>query len=160
VASEKEFKMLTNTTSKPKPVLWQRLMHLGNQCFEEECFVQAEYYYKEAESYLDSLWFEDPSSVNLLTAWIGVLHNLASLCEQQGQCHIALQYLLTPHHRVIHLTQNKNTSEEVKMIAINALELTFAPILAFTKKHSMCDACTQKLKYFQINLDTYKNILH
>ena len=152
--------MLANIPKEVKPELWQQLLNQGNKCFKDKNLLQAEYYYKEAESHLDYLWSIESTNVNLLMAWICSLHNLASLFEQQGNNQIGLQYLLIPHHRMMKLSQNKETSEDIKLIAINALKLTFTPILLFTKRNPICEDCEQGLKDFQHNLESYDEVVH
>ena len=152
--------MLDNVKLTSEPVLWQRLLNFGNECFNKENWLQAEYYYKEAESHLDYLWSADTTNVNLLMAWICSLHNLASLCEQQGKSHTELKYLLIPHHRMLNLTNSKQASEDLKLIAIKALKLTFTPLLLFTKNNPTCNDFKQTLKTFQKKLESNKEVVH
>ena len=58
--------MLGDIKLNSDPVLWQRLLNFGNENFNKENWLQAEYYYKEAESHLDYLWSADTTNVNLL----------------------------------------------------------------------------------------------
>lgn len=143
-----------------EPVLWQRLLNFGNECFNKENWLQAEYYYKEAESTLDYLWSADTSNINLLMAWICSLHNLAYLFEQQGKSHAELKYLLIPHHRMLNISKSKQASQDLKLIAIKALKLTFTPILLFTQSNPTCDGCKQTMKEFQQNLEESQEVVH
>lgn len=152
--------MLANIHKESEPAMWQKLLNTGNERFKDQDWSQAEHYYKEAESHLDYLWSTDATNVNLLMAWICTLHNLSSLFEQQGNSHIGLHYLLIPHHRMMNLSQSKEASEDIKLIAINALKLTFRPIFLFTKRNPICKDCEQALKDFQHNLESYDEVVH
>jgi len=152
--------MLANTQAVSQPLLWQRLLNFGNECYKEENWLQAEYYYKEAEYHLDYLWSSDTSNSHLLMAWITSLHNLASLSETKGDRHLGLQYLLIPHNRMLNLTKNENAPEDIKLIAINALKLTFTPILSFTKRNPICEGCAEAVNQFKENLESYKRVEH
>ena len=152
--------MLPNITKPSAPFKWQRLLTYGNECYKKQNWIQAEYYYKEAESHLDFLWSADPTNVNLLMAWIASLHNLATLFEQQGDNAIGLQHLLIPHHRLLNLSQSRETSENVKAVVINALKLTFTPILLYTKRHPICDGCQETINEFQRSLITDTEVVH
>jgi hypothetical protein len=152
--------MLPNSTEQSVPFKWQRLLTYGNECYDKKNWMQAEYYYKQAESHLDYLWSADPTNVNLLMAWISSLHNLATLFEQQGNNAIGLQHLLIPHHRLLNLSQNNEAPESVKAIAINALKLTFTPILMYTKRHPICEDCQKIIKDFQHSLEMNEAVVH
>lgn len=152
--------MLSNITQSSVPFKWQRLLNYGNECYKKENWLQAEYYYKEAESELDFLWSADPTNVNLLMAWVASLHNLATLFEQQGDNAVGLQHLLIPHHRLLNISQNDKTSENVKAIVINALKLTFTPILLYTKRHPICESCQEAIDEFELNISSDSEIIH
>jgi len=152
--------MLSSNAEQSVPFQWQRLLTHGNECYEQQNWLQAEYYYKEAESQLDYLWSCDVTNVNLLMAWIASLHNLATLFEQQGNNQAGLHHLLIPHQRMLNLTQSEEASEDIKAIAINALKFTFTPILMYTKRHPICKNCEQTIKDFEKNLSGYEAVVH
>ena len=152
--------MLTNIQHTSEPLLWQRLLNFGNVCYQQKNWLQAEYYFKEAESQLDYLWSLEPTNVNLLMAWICTLHNLSTLFEQQGDKQIGLHYILSAHYRMIQLTQGEKTAEDVKLIAINALKITFPPLLAFSKRNPICEDCEQSIKAFQQQIKLHETVLH
>ena len=152
--------MLMNTSERAKSVQWKRLLTFGNECFEKQNLLQAEYYYKEAESQLDYLWTADPENVQLLMAWICALHNLSTLFELQGNKQIGLEYLLIPHNRMLNLSHSEETSDDLKLIAIKALKITFKPILTFTQKHPICGGCEQVIKEFQNHINSSKEVIH
>ncbi len=139
---------------------WQRLLSDGNECFDNEKWLQAEYFYKEAASYLDILWAADSSNIELLMAWIGSCHNLAVLYEKQGNPHISLEYLLLPHHRMLALSQSSQECEDVKLIALKALKLTFMPVLLFSKKYAICKDCQKGIEAFKSQLDENQATIH
>lgn len=152
--------MLANNNKISEPLLWQRLLKFGNECYSRSDWLQAEYYYKEAESHLGYLWSADASNSQLLMAWITSLHNLASLFETKGDNHLGLQYLLIPHNRMLNLTKSENASEDIKLIAISALKLTFAPILLFTKRNPTCESCAKDVNEFKESLESYQRVAH
>ena len=139
---------------------WQNLLTNGNECFNEQNWLQAEYYYKEAESHLDTLWSANNKDVDLLMAWICAVHNLATLFEVQGNNDVSLQYLLIPHHRMLKLSHNNQSCEDLKLIAMKALKFTFTPLMIFAKKHPMCADCENGLNEFQKRLDAEQSQLH
>jgi len=93
-------------------------------------------------------------------AWICTLHNLSTLFEQQGDKQIGLHYILSAHYRMIQLTQGEKTAEDVKLIAINALKITFPPLLAFSKRNAICENCEQSIKAFQQQIKLHETVLH
>ena len=110
---------------------WQNLLEDGNNCFHDKNWLQAEYCYKEAAFHLDSLWSADTTNVQLLMAWICASHNLATLFEVQQNPELSLQYLLIPHNRMLSISNSNESNEDTKLIAQNALKVTFMPILMF-----------------------------
>lgn len=139
---------------------WQTLLTDGNDCFDNENWLQAEYCYKEAAFHLDTLWSADSKNIQLLMAWICALHNLASLFEAQDNPDLSLQYLLIPHDKMLSISIAPEECEDLKLIAANALKITFSPILMFSKRYPMCPKCTKSLKKFKDNLDQDSSNLH
>lgn len=139
---------------------WQRLLANGNDCFHNKNWLQAEYYYKEAAFYLDMLWEENTKDIKLLTAWICASHNLATLFESQNCPDLSLKYLMIPHNRMLSMTTCHEQCDDMKLIAENALKITFTPILMFSKRHPMCSSCQQSLEEFKQNLDAQQCVTH
>lgn len=139
---------------------WQDLLHQGNDNFHNKQWKQAEYCYKEAASHLDSLWSANRKNVELLMAWICAIHNLSSLFEVQDKAELSLQYLKIPHERMLSIYQCNKYCEDTKLIAQNALKITFMPILMFSKRHPVCDTCTQSLAAFQSEIALNQQIIH
>ncbi len=139
---------------------WQNLLDDGNESFHKRNWRQAEYCYKEATSHLDTLWSANTKNVPLLMAWICAYHNLSTLFEVQDNPDLALQYLLIPHNRVLSICHSDDICDETKLIAENALKVTFMPILMFSKRHPMCDSCQQSLLEFKNNLEANQEIIH
>lgn len=139
---------------------WQNLLNDGNECFHKRNWQQAEYCYKEAAFHLDSLWSADTKNVQLLMAWVCASHNLATLFEVQENPDLSLQYLLIAHNRMLSIYHSDECCEDTKLIAQNALKITFMPILMFSKRHPMCDSCEQSLAEFKKNLELNQQIIH
>ncbi|MGJ8693330.1 MAG: hypothetical protein ACSHW0_12710 [Thalassotalea sp.] len=133
---------------------WQTWLLTGNECYQKAQWLNAEYYYLAAEKQLYTLWQEQKNSVELLMAWICANHNLAAVYEQQDDRHVSLQYLLSPHKRMLKLSQNINSStndnndEALTLMAIKALSITYPPIVAYRKKYTLCQDCYQALNDF------------
>ncbi len=139
---------------------WQNLLNDGNNCFHEKNWIEAEYCYKEAAFHLDSLWSADIKNVQLLMAWVCVSHNLATLFEAQNNPELSLQYLLIPHNRMLSLCHSHDSCDDTKLIAPNALKLTFMPILMFSKRHPVCDKCTKSIAEFKENIALNQQVVH
>ncbi|MBL4899879.1 MAG: DUF2753 family protein [Colwellia sp.] len=139
---------------------WQSLLTNGNDCFHNKNWLQAEYYYKEAAFHLETLWSSNTKDIELLMAWICSSHNLATLFESQNNPDLSLKYLLIPHKRMLSMTTSDEQCEDMKLIASNALKVTFMPILMFSKRHPMCPSCQQSLAEFKQNLDAQQCDLH
>jgi len=139
---------------------WQNLLDDGNDNFHKKNWRQAEYCYKEAAFHLDALWSADLENVQLLMAWVCAYHNLASLFEVQQNPSLSLQYLLIPHHKMLSIFHSDDNSEDTKLIAQNALRVTFMPIMMFSKRHPMCDTCQKSLIEFKENLKLNQQVVH
>jgi len=139
---------------------WQTLLDDGNHSFHKRHWLQAEYCYKEAAFHLDALWSADPKNVQLLMAWICATHNLATLFEVQDNPDLSLQYLLIPHNRMLAICHAEEGCEDSKLIAQNALKVTFMPILMFSKRHPMCNSCEESLAEFKHKIESTQKIIH
>jgi len=139
---------------------WRNLLIDGNDCFHHQKWRQAEYCYKEASFQLDLLWSADTCDVQLLMSWICASHNLATLFEVQGNPELSLQYLLIPHNRMLTICNSDDTCEDTKLIAHNALKVTFMPILMFSKRYPMCDNCLETLSEFKTDLESTQLVIH
>ncbi|MGL1956043.1 MAG: hypothetical protein OCD00_01830 [Colwellia sp.] len=141
-------------------VQWQNLLDDGNDCFHKKNWRQAEYLYKEAAFHLDYLWSANTKNVQFLMAWICVSHNLSTLFEVQNNPELSLQHLLIPHHRLLSICDSDESCEDTKLIAQNALKVTFMPILLFSKRHPMCDTCQKSLAAFKKSLESNQQVIH
>ena len=140
--------------------VWQGLLKSGNVSYDNEQWLQAEDYYQEALSHLDSLWSQDYENIQLLLGWISGFHNLSVLYEVQGKSQTALHYLMVPHQRMVELSQESGFSEELQLIAMHALKITLMPLLAFSKKYPTCDACMASLPQIEDLIQTSQPIMH
>ena len=139
---------------------WQDLLRYGKACFDNKDWLQAEYYFKQAESDLDQLWSQNSKNIELLMAWICSSHNLATLFEEQGNIEVSLQYLLLPHQRLLMLSENQQCCEDVQLIAIWALKLTLPPLITFAEKYPMCQECQRKFTSLEQRLAHNQPLLH
>ncbi|PCI58135.1 MAG: hypothetical protein COB45_00720 [Gammaproteobacteria bacterium] len=139
---------------------WQSLLADGNDCFHKKDWSQAEYYYKDAAFCLELLCATNTKDIQLLMGWICALHNLATLFEVQNNPDLSLKYLLIPHNRMLSITASNEQCEDMKLIASNALKITFMPILMFSKRHPICPSCQQSLEEFKQNLEAQQCDIH
>ena len=123
---------------------WQSLLKLGNQSFHEKHWQQAEFFYSEAYDLLAIAYRNDPLSSDLLMAWICSCHNLATLYENLGNISLSWRFLIVPHDYMHEVIQAKGPSDDAKLIATKAMSLILPPILAFTKKHPVCNECIEQ----------------
>lgn len=139
---------------------WQKLIANGNDYFHKRNWLQAEYNYKEASFHLDYLWASNSKNVELLMAWISVFHNLATLFEVQDNPELSLEYLLIPHNRMLTISNSDEQCEDMKLIATNALKVTFMPVLMFSKRHPICSGCQQSLEKFKQSIEAQQCSIH
>ncbi|WDE10299.1 DUF2753 family protein [Thalassomonas haliotis] len=139
---------------------WQDLLGNGNRCFDNKDYLQAEYYYQQAQSCLDELWTRDGKNSTLLTAWIRASHQLASLFEYQGNAQLALAYLQLPHQRVLTISQDQAYDEDMRLIALNALQLTLTALLAFSQRYPICQNCLRQLTELEAQISQGRPELH
>jgi len=139
---------------------WQSLLEKGNTCFAENQLLQAEYYYKEAIEYLEIAWLGELTNVELLMAWICASHNLSTLFEKQRDYDVSLQYLLLPHHRLLTMVNDAVYKDDIQLIVISAIKLTFKPIQAFIKRHPVCNACAREIEAFGESLNRQQPQFH
>ncbi|WDE07070.1 DUF2753 family protein [Thalassomonas viridans] len=140
--------------------LWQDLLGNGNRCFDNKDYLQAEYYFQQAQACLDELWTHDGKNSRLLTAWITASHNLAALFEYQGNPELALSYLQLPHQRVLAISQDQEYDEDMRLIAQNALRLTLRALLEFAQKYPICQSCLKQLTDLQALIEQDSPRLH
>jgi len=124
---------------------WQSLLKLGNECFHDKQWNQAEYFYSEAYDLLAYGYRNDPLSAHTLMAWICSCHNLSSLYEKVGNLELSLKFLTIPHEYLKEISESNMPNDDVKLIAFKGMSLTLPPILSFSKKYPICDDCVSKL---------------
>lgn len=124
---------------------WQSLLQLGNQCFHDKQWNQAEFFYSEAYDLLAYGYRNNPLSSEALMAWVCACHNLSSLYETIGNLDLSLKFLKVPHEYLMEIYDSEVPNEDVKLIAIKGISLTLPPILTFIKKHPICDECKSQI---------------
>ncbi|WP_286269360.1 hypothetical protein [Thalassotalea hakodatensis] len=139
---------------------WQALLNNGNECFYDRRWLQAEFYYKEAYELLADNYQNNPYETDILLAWICACHNLSALFEVQGDLDVSLRYLLVPHEYLQALSDDSVRDEDVKLIAIKALNITLQRLLSFSKKYPICEDCVNKLKALKVRLAQNEEVLH
>jgi hypothetical protein len=128
-----------------KQTQWQSLLKLGNDCFYDKQWSQAEFFYSEAYDMLAYGYRNNPLSADTLMAWVCVCHNLSSLYESIGSLDLSLQFLKVPYDYLKEVSESEIPNEDVKLIAFNGLSLTIPPLMVFAKKYPMCNECKEKL---------------
>lgn len=139
---------------------WQSLLRRGNQCFHDQQWQQAEFFYSEAYDLLAHQYRESPKCTDLLMAWICTCHNLSSLHEQTGNLEISLRFLMVPHEYLKEITDSEVDDDDIKLIAYRGLSVTLAPILEFAKKHPICGNCKGQLESLKLLLEQEVQVMH
>ncbi|MEI6894698.1 MAG: hypothetical protein V5789_08715 [Colwellia sp.] len=139
---------------------WQSLLKLGNDCFYEKQWSQAEFFYSEAYDILAYGYRNNPLSADILMAWVCTCHNLSSLYETMGNVNLSLKFLKVPHDYLMEIAESKIPDEDVKLIALKGMSLTIPPIMLFAKKYPMCDDCTLKLGSINNLIEQERSIAH
>ena len=111
---------------------WQSLLQLGNDCFHDKQWNQAEFFYSEAYDLLAFSYRNDPLSSETLMAWICACHNLAWLYETKGDLELSLKFLLVPHEYLKNIAESDVPNNEEKLLAFKGMTLTSPSILLFT----------------------------
>lgn len=141
---------------------WQSLLTLGNDCFQENQWSQAEFFYTEAYDLLIHAYRSTPLSAEILMAWICTCHNLSALHEARGDLPLALKFLKIPNEYLSDVTQSTVPCEDAKLIAYKCMSLTMSPILLFSKKYPVCDDCRSKkaLQIPEISQLSSQSLIH
>ena len=139
---------------------WQSLLKLGNDCFHDNNWSQAEFFYSEAYDILANEYRKNPLSSETLMAWICTCHNLSSLYETLDELDLSLKFLKVPYDYLMQVSESNIPDEDAKLVAFRAIPLTIAPILLFAKKHPICDDCKSKLGSLKKLIEQEKIFLH
>ncbi len=125
---------------------WQSLLQLGNECFHNQQWRQAEDFYIKAFDLLSLRYQNNPLSSDLLMAWTCSCHNLAALYEVLGDLNASLRFLMIPHEHLNEISESETVPDDIKIFAFKGMNLTTSPILFFIKKHPICDGCLAQFK--------------
>ncbi|SFC28570.1 hypothetical protein [Pseudoalteromonas denitrificans] len=139
---------------------WQNMMKTGNAFFEQCAWFDAQFYYQNAISHIETIWPSDPYNIQLLQGWICGMHNLSALFEIQGDLRSALNYLKIPHEHMFSLAQDGNQTESMQLIALKALKITLNPLLEFSQKHPICAPCLKSLQETEDFVYSSQPIIH
>ncbi|QDP02309.1 hypothetical protein [Thalassotalea sp. PS06] len=127
----------------PKKLLWRTLLKQGNDFYSKEQWLNAELVYFQAYEVLSKECQNYPNDTDTLMAWICTCHNLSTLFEAQGELRTSLHYLLLPQDYCRALLEKNESCEEVRLLAIQALSVTWTPIVEFSKKYPNIQHCGQ-----------------
>ncbi|MEE1673505.1 hypothetical protein SNR37_002929 [Agarivorans aestuarii] len=125
---------------------WQGMMNIGNQLFNQQNWPEAERYYEDAIFLLEERLTKNPRCVESIQGWICGYHNLAEMFIRAGKIEDAQRCLFTPHQSMLHLYHDRQSDEDLQLIALKAIKLTLNPLLEFAKEHPPCEACLAELK--------------
>ncbi|WP_435276468.1 hypothetical protein ACMAZF_05625 [Psychrobium sp. nBUS_13] len=139
---------------------WKMMMAVGNECFHQQSWFDAEQSYYQAVDIIEDLWNNDMENIELLQAWIAGQHNLSSLFEQQGLECEALRYLTIPHQRVLSLINQGACSTSFHHALMLTAKITLHPLLEFSQRHPICDGCITGLKLSKEWLSTPAHQFH
>ncbi len=82
---------------------WDELAQVAEQRFNNNKWIDAEYFYHQAISEIEAVWLENlsakkgPDSV-LLKAWIESLHKLSEIYKSRGDNKKAVHFLMLTHN--------------------------------------------------------------
>lgn len=139
---------------------WQSLVKLGNECFHEKQWQQAEFFYSEAYDLLAFGYRNNPLCEETLMAWICTCQNLSSLYEVVGKLDLSLKFLTVPHEYLQSVTTTPKVGEDIKVLAIKGLSLTLPPILEFAKQHPICGDCLEKFRAQDTLQNFHSTVVH
>jgi hypothetical protein len=139
---------------------WQSLLKLGNDCFHDNNWSQAEFFYSKAYDMLANEYRKNPLSSDVLMAWVCTCHNLSSLYETIGNLDLSLKFLKVPYDYLIAVSESNTPDDDIKLIAFKGISLTIPPILLFAKKHPMCDDCKSKLGSLKRLIEQKEVLIH
>lgn len=113
---------------------WRTLVEQGNHCYLDGQLDDANGYYLEAYDLLNNAINALPNCLETLMAWIAICHNIAAVHESQTDLSQALIYLQLPYEYCQqHMQQHPD--QELGLIALKCLNLSWSAILLFGKKH-------------------------
>ncbi|MDT0605090.1 hypothetical protein [Thalassotalea castellviae] len=124
---------------------WKSLLTHGNDCFKDNQWQKAEYFYSEAYDLLAFGYRNNPQCIETMMAWICSCHNLSSLYERMNKLTLSLKFLTVPHDYLKKVSESDQADNDIKLLALKGLSLTFPPILAFSKNHPICEDCVEEL---------------
>ncbi|MCH2057818.1 MAG: hypothetical protein MK214_14640 [Thalassotalea sp.] len=139
---------------------WQELLRQGNDCFHEQRWNQAEFYYSEAYDLLAFSYRANPLCSQTLMAWICSCHNLSSLYEEMSNIDLALRFVMAPHEYLLEVSNSSVDNEDVKLIAFKGLSLTLPAVMSFAQKYPICEDCLQKFTSLQQLMDHEEKSIH
>lgn len=139
---------------------WQSLVKLGNDCFHDQEWSQAEFFYSEAYDILAYGYRNNPLSAETLMAWVCTCHNLSSLYERINNVELSLKFLKVPYEYLKEISDSTIPDEDVKLIAFNGLSLTIPPLLNFAKKYPICDECREQLGSLGKIMEQQRRLAH
>jgi hypothetical protein len=139
---------------------WQSLLIQGNNCFNENQWQKAEYFYSEAYDLLAFGYRENPLCIETMMAWICSCHNLSSLYEKTNKLSLSLKFLTVPHDYLKKVSESEKADSDIKLLALKGLSLTLPPILEFSKSHPICDDCIEELANLKSVIGYAKRTMH
>ena len=139
---------------------WQSLLKMGNDCFHEKQWTQAEFCYSEAYDILAFAYRDNAMSSELLMAWICACHNLSSLYEELGKLRLSLKFLMVPYEYLKEIAESEVPNENVRLVALQGMRMTLSPIVLFTKKYPTCEAHKQKFSMMEQLLEHQVGTIH
>lgn len=139
---------------------WKSLLTHGNDCFKDNQWQKAEYFYSEAYDLLAFGYRNNPQCIETMMAWICSCHNLSSLYEKTNKLTLSLKFLTVPHDYLKKVSESDKADNDIKLLAIKGLSLTLPPILAFSKSHPICDNCIEELASMKNVIEHSRRHMH
>lgn len=139
---------------------WQSLLKLGNDCYNDNQWQQAEFFYSEAYDLLAYGYRNNPVCEETMIAWVCTCHNLSALYERMGNTSLSLRFLTVPHEYLKEVSQTDSAPNDIKSLAIKGLSITLPPILTYAQKHPICEDCLSELQGEQTLIDHDSQLIH
>lgn len=133
---------------------WQHYLDSGNNNFYDGHWNNAKLYYLQAYDVLFDKCQTCPNCIESLMGYVATCHNLAALFEKLGDMPLALKFVTIPNEYCQALLQNQN-NQELQLLAIKALNLTYRAKVNFLHQHPNVQVQTQE-KPFSLHQQNFQ----
>ena len=111
---------------------WEQRMSIGNRCFKERRFDEAEAHYLNALEFIKRVTSHGPLEPKTVGALLVSFENISNLYKAQGELDVAYGYLSGCYQFFNRLHANTNSPHEM---CLEGLRRSYFTLMAFTKTH-------------------------